>query len=75
MTEAADLPAWAALLTAALVLLGAALSLLPPVRESLRTTLLREVAVRFLDRLYSTVDQRPGIGRRRIPHALTLPSA
>jgi ATP-binding cassette subfamily B protein len=51
----------------ALALLGAALSLLPPVRESLRTTLLREVAVRFLDRLYATVDHRPGIARLEDP--------
>lgn len=51
----------------ALALLGAALSLLPPLRDALRATLLREVAVRFLDRLYAMVDHRPGIARLEDP--------
>lgn len=52
---------------AALAILGAALSILPPLRDSLRATLLREVAVSFLDRLYAAVDHLPGIARLEDP--------
>ncbi len=52
---------------AALAILGAALSIVPPLRDSLRSTLLREVAVSFLDRLYAAVDHQPTIARLEDP--------